>query len=53
MPPSIATEEIIKRSVMDSFKKRTPPSAAMTGTLNCTDAARVAVNPRNAAYHMA
>jgi hypothetical protein len=30
-----------------------PPTAAMTGTLSCTVAALVALNPRKAVYQMA
>ena len=50
MPPKIATDESVRRSVIDSPRKITPPSAAMAGTLNCTVAALVALRPRIAVY---
>lgn len=39
IPPRIATEASSMRNVRLSPRKTTPPSAAMTGTLNCTVAA--------------
>jgi hypothetical protein len=53
IPPRIATAEITSRMVTTSPRKITPPAAARTGTLSCTVAALVALNPRNAVYHIA
>ena len=40
-------------TVTGSPRRSTPPSAAITGTLSCTVAARVAVSLRSAAYQIA
>ena len=53
MPPRIVVPASNNRQVADSPRKTMPPSAAITGTLNCTDAALVAGKPRNAVYQIA
>lgn len=49
----MATEAAINRSVSGSFKKKTPPDAAMTGTLSCTVAAVFDFKKGSAVYQMA
>ena len=53
MPPRMAMDANINRSVKLSPKKTIPPKAAMTGTLSCTVAAWVAFSAGKAVYQMA
>src|SRR5580698_184486 len=52
MPPRIAVEATVRRGVIASDRNTTPPNAAISGTDNCTVAARMAESLRNAAYQM-
>jgi hypothetical protein len=49
----MAADARIKRMVMASDRKLTPPNAASSGTGSWTVAARMALSWRNAAYQMA
>ena len=53
IPPRMATDAIRRRGVAVSLKNMMPPTAAISGTLSCTDAAVVAAKPRNAVYQIA
>jgi hypothetical protein len=53
IPPRIAADASSKRSVGGSPSNATPPSAAITGTHNCTVAAVVARSHGSAVYQMA
>src|SRR5580704_6416487 len=52
MPPRIAVEAAIRRGVIASDRNTTPPNAAISGTDNCTVAARMAESLRSAPYQM-
>ena len=52
MPPRIASEDAIRRTVIPSPTTNAAPSAVITGTLNCTDAPCVGVRPGIAAYQI-
>src|SRR5713101_2114301 len=52
MPPRIAAEAAARRGVIASDRNTTPPNAAISGTDNCTVAARMADSPFSAAYQM-
>ena len=52
MPPRIASEDAVRRTVIPSPSTNAPPSAVITGTLNCTDAPCVGVRPGIAAYQI-
>jgi hypothetical protein len=52
MPPRITSEDAVRRTVIPSPSTNAPPSAVITGTLNCTDAPCVGVRPGIAAYQI-
>ena len=52
IPPNISMDEISKRRDIISDKKSTPPMAAITGTVNCTIEAWMALKPLRAIYQM-
>lgn len=49
-PPMMAVPETSKRSEAGSASRNTPAVATSAGTASCTMEARVALNPRKAAY---
>jgi hypothetical protein len=53
MPPSMATDDNIRRRVSGSPRNTMPPKVAMTGTLSCTVAALAAFKTGNTVYQMA
>src|SRR5471032_1364684 len=52
IPPRIVAEAAARRGVITSDRNATPPNAAISGTDNCTVAARMAVSLLSAAYQM-
>lgn len=50
-PPRMSTAATMTRGVTCSPRKSTPANAVSSGTTSCAVPARVAVRPRNAAYH--
>ena len=53
IPPSMAVDVSSKRNVIGSARKITPPTAAITGTDNCTLAADVFLSAGKTVYQMA
>src|SRR4051812_48824432 len=51
-PPRIAIDASSRRKLSSSPSNITPPSAAITGTVNWTAAALVTVKPRSAVYQI-
>ena len=52
IPPRIVADAAARRGVIASERNATPPNAAISGTDNCTVAARMAVSLLSAAYQM-